>query len=179
MMVGQSKKLVSSLMILLLTGFASGAFGEDYLLIQGQILTDQEMVETRGGFSFDGGEWISFNFDFLNFNFIKENQGLANEETVAWVNALSQRATISESGITLDMDLIQGGAPATTINEIGQVSNIVLNQSFTDISGWVNANIISGDGNIATISNIINVEVSFYGFANMQNPIDVISMTLR
>lgn len=157
------------IVMLLAVAFPHYAMGDD-IVLSSTSLTDPEMAEIRGGFQMPNGNFVYFSMDFMRARFIAQPN---TQNPVGWVNALSQKAVITKEGMAFDLQILQGGdnnSPNSlpVSNNPGGVS---IANSFMNNSGFVNANITTGNYNASSIANLINVHV---GFFNIGNPSQVL-----
>ncbi|WP_305043504.1 hypothetical protein [Geoalkalibacter sp.] len=147
------------------------AWAADVLNMSGEYLSEDEMAATHGGFSLPNGDFLYFSMDFMRVNLVSHQQP-GGGETTGFVNALRQEAVIAKDGsIQLNLDILQagqGGDPLTsqTGRVPQQINNVLLNNAFTDFQGIANANIISGNYNVGSIVNIINLKLGFFSAEN-------------
>jgi hypothetical protein len=190
----------------LMGGLPSGALADDQFLLQGETLSEDEMAEARGGLSLPGGGYMEFSMDYLRLQFLGSGDP-ASQHTSAWVNSISQRATITDEGIKFSMDILQGysggesGDDSDTAGPIGgnnlnarqdpgstgngqggfgssQTNNILAKDSLTGFTGLANTNLIAGNYNSASIVNIFNIKVNFFN-ANDFKPLTALGLVLH
>jgi len=164
------------------------AMGEDNISLRGISLTEPEMAEIRGGFETPNGNFFYFSMDFMQVRFLSHNE-LNIQNPVGWVNALSKRAVITKDGMEFEMQIFQagGGNPennstsnsspsnsSTASNNLGSVSIV---DSFVNNQGFINANLITGNFNTASIANLINIHIVFVNnTANLSQFLPVLRM---
>jgi hypothetical protein len=187
---GWSIRSLIGLAAVLMVSFPSFALGEDIIGFSGKPLTNQEMAETRGGLSLPDGNFIEFSMDFMSLKFLSHNDpnSINNQ---GWINNIQQKARISNDGIQFDMEILQGAIGGSndegrdaeiqstgndsnnsqgTTPQINQVNNVLPCNSFTDFNGMSNANLIAGNYNVGSITNIFNIELNFYNSGNLSLP---------
>lgn len=163
----QGKTFFITITAALILAFTSSlVYGEDVIAVKGRSLTDQEMFDIRGGFTLPGGDYLYFSMDYLKLNLFSHQDSEAGIPS-GYVSSLSQHALITKDGIQLDLNIFQGGGSSSS-NTSGssgvpvQLNSVLLNNSFTNFDGLANANIITGNYNVASIVNIINLKLGFF-----------------
>lgn len=155
--------IFSAVIIAVFTLFTTYAGGEETTL-RGVPLEDHELDDIHGGF-LSNGDFIYFSMDFMQMKFLLNgNENLAALGSDRFVNSLRQRASITEDGIEMELEVLQSGSlggnnPAAP----GQLPMSSLTQvTFRDNHGFVNANIINGNNNTAAITNVFNIRIGVF-----------------
>lgn len=177
--IGSIKRLFVIVTMLVICGviLPSYAVGDE-IALRGASLTDPEMAEIRGGFQMSNGNFIYFSMDFLQVRFLSHSEP-NNTNPPAWMNTLSQSAVITKDGMAFDMQIVQAGGGDNTGNSSGTLSlspEVSIANSFMNNSGFINANLVTGNYNAASIANLINIHV---GFFNIGNPSQVLPALTR
>jgi hypothetical protein len=167
------------------------AMGGDTIVLSGTSLTEHEMSEIRGGFQMPSGNFIYFSMDFMQMRFLSHNAPNT-QNPAGWVNALSKTAVITKDGMEFNMQILQSGggdnngntgtnsSPDTlqiTANPVidnGAPNSLAVQNapavsianSFMNNSGFVNANITTGNFNASSIANLININIGFFNIGN-------------
>jgi hypothetical protein len=166
------------------------AMGGDTIVLSGTSLTEHEMSEIRGGFQMPSGNFVYFSMDFMQMRFLSHNAPNT-QNPAGWVNALSQTAVITKDGMEFNMQILQSGggdnngntgtnsSPDTLQIASDPVNNSTQNSlpvqntpavsianSFMNNSGFVNANITTGNFNASSIVNMINIHIGFFNIGN-------------
>lgn len=152
---------------MLLLWIPGPGWGADVLGMSGETLSEEEMAGAHGGFNLPNGDFLYFSMDFMRVNLLSHQQP-GGGETSGFVNALRQEALIGKDGsIQLNLDILQAGqegeasaGPSSAVPR--QINNVLLNNAFTDFQGLANANIITGNYNVGSIVNIINLKLGFF-----------------
>lgn len=175
--IGSIKRLFVIVTMLVICGviLPSYAVGDE-IALRGTSLTDPEMAEIRGGFQMSNGNFIYFSMDFMQVRFLSHSEP---NNSGAWMNTLSQRAVITNNGMAFDMQIVQAGGGDNNGDNTGNSSGtlslspeVSIANSFMNNSGFINANLVTGNYNAASIANLINIHV---GFFNIGNPSQVLS----
>ena len=151
--------------------FGCCAFAEDTLSISGECLSDQEMSETRGGFTLPGGDFLYFSMDFLELGYFSNGE-LGSESASAWVNAQRQRAVINENGeICAELTIVkigEGDGAAWALSGSNVLNITSVNNSFNDFCG-IGTNLqIAGINNTLALQQIFDVSVQFINSNNLE-----------
>ncbi|RJQ51905.1 MAG: hypothetical protein C4526_09090 [Nitrospiraceae bacterium] len=151
-------------MLIFLALFSPDAGAED-IMLSGAVLDDNELAEVYGGFMNPDGSFIYFSIEFFQVKgFLNNSPELAEDGT--FLNVLQQRAFITEDGMGVEIDITQngslGGIRAEEANGNPMSQSPVNQVSFINNSGLVNANIINGNFNSASITNLIKIEINFF-----------------
>lgn len=171
-----SIKLFALVAVFLLT-LAAPVGAVDVLNISGEPLSEMEMADAQGGFTLPSGDFLYFSMDFMRVNLVSHQQP-GGTETTGFVNALHQNVVIGKDGsIQLNVDILQAGQGGDATNPQGattgvpqQINAVLLNNSFTDFHGLSNANIITGNHNVGSIVNVINLRLGFFNKDSFSTP---------
>ena len=155
------------------------ALGLDTIPLEGQNLSEAEMAEARGGLSLPGGGVLQFSMDYMRLEYLGNGDPGTSS---AFVNTVSQHAVITDEGIQFDMDVLQGFSGSNRGGQggagSGQANSILANNSLTGFTGLANTNLIAGNFNVASITNIFNIKVNFFGASDF-NPLNSLGLVLH
>ncbi|MFZ6006766.1 MAG: hypothetical protein ACOYU2_03820 [Nitrospirota bacterium] len=181
------KGLIVIIVMLLAVAFPHYAMGDD-IVLNGIALTEPEMSEIRGGFQMPNGNFVYFSMDFMQVRFLSHNEPNT-QNSSGWVNMLSQRAAITGNGMEFNMQIVQAGGgdnhgnngtnsspgplqiavnPVNINNglPVQNTPDVSIANSLMNNSGFVNANITTGNFNASSIANLININVGFFNIGN-------------
>ena len=157
------------------------ALAQDTLAIEGAVLDETEMADIRGGFTTPDGDFLFFSMDFMKFNLMSHSLPGSNGENSGFVNALRQQALIGKDGsIEFNLGIFQngqtgsGGGEGSLSGAVSgmpqQLNSIIVDDSFQNFQGMNNANLISGNNNVGSIVNIINLQLGIFGKESLGSP---------
>jgi len=161
------KGIFVMIVMLLVVAAPHYAMGED-IVLNGTALTEPEMAEIRGGFQMSNGSFVYFSMDFMRARFIAHSEPNTQNPT-GWMNVLSQKAVITKDGMAFDMQIMQaGGGDNNSPNSLlpNNPGGVSIANSFMNNSGFINANITTGNYNASSIANLINIHVGFFNIGN-------------
>jgi hypothetical protein len=152
------------------------AMGEDTIALSSTSLTEPEMAEIRGGFQMPNGNFVYFSMDFMQVRYLSHNEPNT-QNPAGWVNVLSQRAAITRNGMEFNMQILQAGGGENPANNgtnsstqnslpVQNTPAVSIANSFMNNSGFVNANITTGNFNASSIANLININIGFFNIGN-------------
>ncbi|MDO3378956.1 hypothetical protein [Geoalkalibacter halelectricus] len=158
---------------LVFLALARPAAAVDALNLGGEPLSEAEMAEAQGGFTLPNGDFLYFSMDFMRVNLVSHQQP-GGADINGFVNSLRQEAVIGKDGsIQVNVDILQAGQ-GDGIGQNGgtpqQINAVLLNNSFTNFQGLANANLITGNHNVGSIINVINLRLGFFSKENFSAP---------
>jgi hypothetical protein len=168
----------------------SGVQAEDSIAFDSTPLSENDMDDVHGGFLNMNGNFVYFSMDFMQLRFLSHTEpGTQNPGT--YLNSLRQTAVITENGMGLDLEILQSGGSGENsaegsdsgsqftsegLDNDSYMGNLNILEdfpatqvSFSNNSGIMNANIITGNNNAASIANVINLRVGFFEVQNTAN----------